>query len=350
MWPIVFATMLNSRFYILNSFFMKLKQTSLQYKVLQNIRENELISPGDKIVVAVSGGADSVCLFDVLFKLKNELNIDLAICHFNHKLRGKESERDFEFVRKIALKRGVVFMGGEAESGNLIKSEQSAREARYAFFEKILKEGGGDKVAIAHNKNDFIETFFLRILRGSGMKGLKSIPYRRQKFIRPLLTVSRVEIEKYLKKEGQAFQNDATNAKIDFTRNFIRLKIMPLFLKINPNLLETISGNIASLEEDYDLLDGLIIKSYNSILVTESQKKIILSRKKWLTLHPALKSGVIRLAISNIATLEDVTFNQIAEVVRVMDKGEGKKFKPLPHSLRVSLESGKIIVLVANTK
>ena len=329
---------------------MKLLQTSLKYKVLQNIKENELISPGDKIIVAVSGGRDSVCLFDVLFKLKNELKIDLVVCHFNHKLRGKESERDFEFVRKLAESRGVEFMGGEAESGNLFKSEESARNARYAFFEKILKEGGGDKVAIAHNNNDFIETFFLRLLRGSGMKGLKSIPYRRQKFIRPLLSISRIEIEKYLKKEGLDYINDASNAKIDFTRNFIRLKIMPLFLKINPNLLDTVSGNITSLEEDYDLLDGLISKSYNSILITESRKQIILSRKKWLLLHPALKAGVIRLAISNISTLEDITFNQIEEVIKILNKGEGKKFKPLPHSLRVSLESGKIIVLVVNTK
>ena len=329
---------------------MKLKQTSLQYKVLQNIKENELISSGDKIIVAVSGGADSVCLFDVLFKLKKELNIDLVVCHFNHKLRGKESERDFEFVRKLAEERGAEFVGGEVESGNFIKSEESARDARYAFFEKILKEGRGGKLAIAHNKNDFIETFFLRLLRGSGMRGLKSIPYRRQNFIRPLLSLSRVEIESYMKKEGQAFINDATNDKIDLTRNYFRLKIMPLFLKINPNLLDTVSGNIASVEDDYDLLDRLILEKYKDILIEENLNSIILSRKKWLVLHSALKAGIIRLAILKIATLEDITYSQINAVIKMLEKGEGKKFKPLPHSLRVSLESGKIIVLVANTK
>jgi tRNA(Ile)-lysidine synthase len=329
---------------------MRLSQTSLQYKVLKNIKENELINPGDKIIAAVSGGADSVCLFDVLSKLKKELKIELIVCHFNHKLRGRESERDFEFVRKMAEERGVEFVGGEAESGNLIKSEESARDARYAFFEKILKEGRGGKVAIAHNKNDFVETFFLRLVRGSGMRGLKSIPYRRQNFIRPLLAISRSEVEVYVKKEGLDYINDATNDQIDFTRNNIRLQILPLFLKINPNLLDTISGNIVSLEEDYDLLDGLILDNYKEILIEEDSKKIILSRKKWLLLQPAFKTGVIRLAISNISSLDNITFGQIRDVVSMLNKGEGKKFKPLPHSLRVSLESGKIIVLVANTK
>lgn len=325
---------------------MKLSQTSLQYKILRNIKQNELINPGDRIIAAVSGGADSVCLFDVLFKLKKELKIDLLICHFNHKLRGEESERDFEFVRNLAEERGVEFVGGEAKSENLYKSEKSARDARYAFFEKILKEGREGKVAIAHNKNDFIETFFLRLVRGSGMRGLKSIPYRRQNFIRPLLTVSRKEIEVYLKKEGLSYQKDSTNLKIDFSRNLIRLKIMPLFLKINPNLLDTVSGNIASVEEDYDLLDGLIVDNYKDILIEENTKSVILSWKKWLPLQPALRAGVIRLAISKISSLDDITFKQISDVVSMLDKGEGKKFKPLPHSLRVSLESGKIIVSI----
>jgi len=104
------------------------------------------------------------------------------------------------------------------------------------------------------------------------------------------------------------------------------------------------------LEEDYDLLDGLILEKFNDVLIEENSNSVILSRKKWLVLHSALKSGIIRLAISKIATLEDITYSHINSVIEMLEKGEGKKFKPLPHSLRVSLESGKIIVLVANTK
>lgn len=328
---------------------MKLPQTSLLYKVLQNIKENGLVFPGDTVVVAVSGGADSVCLFDVLDKLKHELKIKLVVCHYNHRLRGKDSYNDFEFVKKMASDRGVAFVGGEAEKDNLFKSEEDARNARYAFFEKILEEGRGDKVAIAHNKNDFVETFLLRLSRGSGMRGLKSIPSWREKFIRPLLSVSRKEIESYLKKEGLPFQTDTTNAEIDYTRNFIRLKILPLLLKINPNLIETISSNIVSLEEDYDLLDNLTIEAFEEIVVKESKEEVILSQKKWSVLHPSLQASVIRLAISKISSLTDITYRQIYDVVKMLQKGEGKKFKPLPHSLRVNLLSGNIVILVAKT-
>jgi len=325
---------------------MKLSQKSLQYKVLRVIQENELICPGQKIIVAVSGGADSVCLFDLFFKLKDELKITLAACHYNHKMRGKKSCQDAEFVQKLAESRGVEFIGGSAQSGSLLMSEESARKARFTFFEKILKKGRGDEIALAHNKNDFIETFFLRLLRGGSMRGLKSIPYRRQKFIRPLLDISRSEIEHYLKKEGLDFRNDQTNLKINYTRNFFRLKIMPLILQINPNLLQTLAGNISALEEDFDFINNSVEKAFEEVTISEKNKQIILSQKKWLLLHPAMRTGVIRYAISKIAILDDITYKQISDAVKMLKKGDGKKFKPLPHSLRISLESGKIIILV----
>lgn len=329
---------------------MRLSQTSLLYKVLRNIKENQLISPGDKVIVAVSGGADSVCLFDVLCKLKDELKIKIAVCHYNHRLRGQDSYDDLVFVQKLANDRGVEFFGGEAKKDNLFKNEEDARDARYAFFEKILKEGRGDRIAIAHNKNDFTETFFLRLFRGSGMRGLKSIPSWREKFIRPLLAVSRSEIESYLKKENIPFCTDISNTEIDYTRNFIRLKVMPLLLQVNPNLIETVSSNIASLEEDYDLLGKLTAEAYEKILIEDGQKKIILSQKKWLLLHSSLKASTIRLTISKISTLEDITYKQIYDVIKMLQKGEGKKSKSLPHSLRVGLLSGNIEILVAKTK
>lgn len=329
---------------------MRLSQTSLPYKVLQNIKENDLIAPGEKIIVAVSGGADSVCLFDVLDKLKDELKITLSVCHYDHRMRGKDSRNDFIFVKKMATERGVEFIGGEAIKANLFKSEEDARNARYSFFEKILKEGRGDRVAIAHNKNDLAETFLIRLFRGSGMRGLRSIPSWREKFTRPLLPISRKEIEQYLKKENLPFQTDNTNFTTDYTRNFIRIKIIPLILQVNPNLIETISNNVASLDEDYDLLDKLTHEAYKKVLIKETGREITLSRKKWLSLHSSLEVGVIRLAISKISSLEDITYKQIYDVIKMVQKGEGKKFKPLPHSLRLCLLSGNIVILVEKTK
>jgi tRNA(Ile)-lysidine synthase len=335
---------------MLNSFFMpKLSQKSLQYKVLANIKDNKLINPGERVVVAVSGGADSVCLFDVLFEIKEELKIKLLVCHYNHRLRGEDSYNDFEFVKKFAESRGVEFIGGEAKKDNLFKGENEAREARYAFFEKILKEGRGDRVAIAHNKNDLVETFLLRLVRGSGMRGLRSIPFSRQKFIRPLLSIPRSEIDSYLKKAKISHRTDITNEDIEYTRNFIRHEVTPLLMHINPNFLETLSSNIAAIEEDSDLLDRLSGEAYTTTKLKESKEKIVFSRKKWLDLHPALRTGVLRLGISKLASLENITYKQINEVKKMIEKGEGKKYKPLPHSLRIRLQSGNIIILVEKT-
>ena len=325
---------------------MKFSQKSLPYKVFKTIGKNKLIAPGEKIVVAVSGGADSVCLFDVLFKLKNRLNIDLAVCHYNHRLRGEDSYNDFAFVKKIAKDYGTDFFGGEAKRDNLFKNEEEARFARYQFFEKILREGRGDKMAVAHNLNDQIETFFLRLLRGTGLSGLKSIPYRREKFIRPLLDISRIEIEDYLQKEGLSFRVDQTNFDLSFTRNYFRHKVIPMLQKINPNLEETLAGTIASLNEDDELIEKLSEEAFKNILESEEKNKIILSRKKWLLLPSALRSGTIRYAISQLSSLLDITAKQLEEVKNILEKGEGKKFRPLPHSLRVHLVSGKIVVLV----
>lgn len=323
---------------------MKLSQKSLLYKVLKTIEENHLIIPGEKIIVAVSGGPDSVCLFHALWQLKEKLKINLAICHYNHRLRGGDSYNDFEFVKKFAKKYNVEFIEGEALADNLFKSEDEAREARYAFFKKIFQKGGGEKIALGHNLNDQVETFFLRLLRGTGLSGLKSIPYSREKFIRPLLSISRNEILKYLKEENLAFCVDQTNYEPKYIRNYFRHGIFPLLYKINPNLDETISGTISIIQSEDLLLSQLTKSAYNRILLSESKEEIVLSRRKWLLIPAPLRMRIIREAILRINSLLDITVKQMQEVVKLIEKGEGKKKKILPHSLRVTLISDKIVI------
>lgn len=327
----------------------KLSQKSLPYKVLQTIQRNKLILPDETIIAAVSGGPDSVCLFDVLYNLREKLNFKLKVCHYDHRMRGEDSYNDSMFVQKICRDRGVEFIGGAAKSSNLFKSEESAREARYAFFEKILQEGRGDKIATGHNLNDLIETFLMRLFRGTGLGGLKSIPYLRQKFIRPLLAIPRSEINAYLQAEGLPFREDITNKDIVFTRNFIRHTILPELTQINPNIFETLGNTISVLSEDYDLIDQLANKAYSKILKEELKNQIMLDRKKWLLLHPALQLGTIRVAISKISDLKDISSKQLTEVRNVILRGEGKKQKSLPHSLRIKLISGNIVLLVGKT-
>lgn len=323
---------------------MKLSQKSLLYKVSKVIKENKLISPDERIIVAVSGGVDSVCLFDILYKLKKELKIELLVCHYNHRLRGRESYNDARFVEKLCQDRGAEFILGEAGKENLFKNEEEARVARYEFFEKILKEGRGDKIALAHNSNDFVETTLMRLTRGSGLKGLVSIAMTRENFIRPLLPFSRKEIEEYVKEHNINYRNDKTNKNIHITRNFFRLKIIPLFEKNNPSFIKTMYGSISSIREDFDFLETFSKKEFKNILIERSKGKVILDRKKWSNLHPSLKKMTLRIGLEQLQDLKDITNKQISEICGVIEKGEGKKYKPLPYSLRVALVSGRITI------
>jgi len=319
-------------------------QKSILHIIFRNIEKNCLTKPGDTVVVALSGGPDSVCLFDVLFKLKDKLKIKLLACHYNHRLRGEESYNDEEFVRKICTERGIECIFGSAPDKNLYKNEESARAARYAFFEKILGERREAKIAIAHNKNDLAETFLMRLFRGTGILGLLSIPSVRGNFIRPLLSVSRPEIENYLAQEKIPYRIDKTNNDIKVTRNYLRLKIMPLLEHVNPNLIETLANSVEVLRDDYRLLSSLTDIEYKKLAVKEKKDNLLLDRKKWLLLHPSLRRMVIRKAISDQTGLSDITNKQISEVCEVIEKGEGKKHKVLPHSLRIELVSGNIII------
>lgn len=328
----------------------KFSQKSIIFKVLKNIKENKLIMPDDTVIVALSGGPDSMCLFNVLNKLKDQLKIKLMACHYNHRLRGEDSYNDEEFVKKICMEQGIECLFGSAEKENQFKNEEEAREARYGFFEKILGERRGAKIAIAHNSNDLSETFLMRMFRGAGLKGLSGIPSVRKNFIRPLLPVSRTEIEKYLKDNRISFRTDKTNKDLKITRNYLRLRILPLLIQnINPNIVETLSNSAKILEEDHDFLYQSAEKEYGKMLIQERNEKISLDRRKWVALHPSLQRMVIRIALEKKGRLIDITNKQIAEVCEMVQKGEGKKYKLLPHSLRIELVSGKIIILNEKT-
>lgn len=324
---------------------MKYPQRSLIARVEREIKKHSLISAGDTIIVALSGGPDSVCLFDILYKLNGKLSFKLIACHFNHKMRGKASNQDEKFVKEFCAKRGVECLIGTVEQGIALKSEESAREARYSFFEKILKQGRGAKVALAHNSNDLSETFILRLIRGAGLRGLRSIPRSRKNFIRPLLDFTRAEIETYLNENNIEYRIDKTNQNIKYARNFVRLKIVPLLARLNPNILSTIANAVVAIDDDYDFILKEAKKAFASILLHQEKNTIELSYHGWKLLHPALQRMVLRVALEEVADLIDITNIQLSEIIELLKKGVGRKYKVLPHSLRIALISGKIILV-----
>lgn len=222
-------------------------------KLSEFIRRYGLISPGDRVVCAVSGGADSVALLFAVYLLRERLGITLEAAHFNHCLRGQESDGDEAFVKELCDRYGIPLHLG---SGQIVPGkkglEAAAREARYAFL-----RGLPGKIATAHTADDNAETVLLHLVRGTGLKGLGGIAPVNGKIIRPMLTVTRREVEAFLAEYALEHREDSTNATDAFLRNRLRRNVMPLLMQENPSLAETMSAMALGLREDEDYLSQM---------------------------------------------------------------------------------------------
>lgn len=218
----------------------------MQNKMLAFVREQDLIRPGDRVVCAVSGGTDSVALLFALYLLKDTLGIRLEAAHFNHHLRGAESDGDEAFVRQLCARYDIaVHVGSGAVQPGKKGLEAAARDARYAYLESL--EG---KLATAHTADDNAETVLLHLVRGTGLKGLGGIAPRRGRIIRPLLTVTRQETEGFLKAWSLPHREDSSNETDAFLRNRLRHHVMPLLKQENPRLPENLSRMALRLRQD----------------------------------------------------------------------------------------------------
>ena len=245
-------------------------------KVKKHIKDNALLSNGDSVLVAVSGGADSVCLLDVLCALKDEFSLSLFIAHVNHGLRGEEADRDEAFAKELSLKYGLPFFSKKADvkrasSEMKCSLEEAGRHIRYAFFHELCADNGIKKIATAHNKNDNIETVCMRFMRGTGLKGLSGIPVKTPDgIIRPLLSVSRNEIEEYLSEQSCPFVTDSSNFDDDFTRNKVRHHLIPYILENhNENFIDTLSCEILGFQEAEAFIESQVSHFFKASIKKE---------------------------------------------------------------------------------
>lgn len=263
-------------------------------KVIETVKKHNMISHGDKIGVGVSGGADSVCLLHFLVKNRELLGIEsITAVHVNHMIRGEEADRDMLFTKQICENLGVDFKSvtvdvpKEAEkSGESI--ETCARRLRYTVFESFQF----DKFATAHNLNDRMETFFFNLSRGSSVSGLLSIPYVRDNYIRPLLDITRDEIEEYLNENGLTYITDSTNTCDDYTRNRIRHFLIPQMFEFNPSFQKAFLKCENSLE-----LENAYIKEETEKLLNECRKDNIYYIEKLKNAHEALRFRAISMIL-----------------------------------------------------
>jgi len=298
--------------------------------------QNNLWQRGSRIVLGVSGGPDSVCLLDIFANLAPKYDLKLIIAHVNYGLRGGDSERDEKFVRKLSGKHGILIAVLNAKTKKI--SENVLRDIRYDFFERVRNENSFDMIAVAHNLEDQVETFLMRIIRGAGLNGLSAMRYKSGKLIRPFLRTTRAEILEYLKKNKLAYRTDKTNESNLFFRNKVRNKLIPFLEKnFNPKIRKTIFAATVSIADDCSLLRDLAKKAAR-------QNKTI-SVKSFLKLHPALQR---RLLLQKIAEkkkeLRDVKSSHIEEIIKTIKSTKGKAPIVLFKGLKVAKKGDRVTI------
>lgn len=233
----------------------------MKNKAILAIERHHMLRTGDTVLVALSGGADSMALLHVLHSLKDQYSITLSAAHFNHGIRGEEAKRDENFCKAVCEKMQIELFTDymdipklAAEKG--IGVEECGRNERYAFFERVAPNA---KIATAHTLSDCEETFLFNLARGTSLKGLTSIPALRGNIIRPLIDCSRAEIESYCNENNIKYVTDSTNLSDEYTRNHLRLNIIPQLKKINPAFDVSFLRCVQSLREDEELLDALTL-------------------------------------------------------------------------------------------
>ena len=273
----------------------------MRKKVISYIKDNKLIKSGDKILVALSGGPDSVCLLDILFELKKELNIEIAAAHLNHLLRGDDAFKDEEYVIDLCNKMGIKCFTKRVDINiyakeHKLSSEMAGRSVRYDFFDEIAKNEGFNKIATAHNANDQAETILFRLMRGTGLEGLGGIKAARDnKIIRPILCLKREEVEEYIKLKELNPRIDKTNFEKIYNRNKIRLDILPYMKEnFNKDIVQTLNRMSLLLQKDNEFLENLSLNLYNKYCIEGDDYFII--KKEIFKEEEPIVSRVIRHA------------------------------------------------------
>jgi len=262
--------------------------------VQKAITRRRMIEPGDHVVAAVSGGADSVCMLDMLDRLRDMLGFSLEVAHFEHGIRGQDSRGDAEFVEKLARSKGLEFF---MEAGDVpsvarekkLSMEEAAREERYAFFRRILAaRRANTRIALGHTATDQAETVLMRLIRGAGVRGLSGIPPVRGPYIRPLIEVEREAVLKYLENRGLDWREDATNLSAGHLRNRIRRELMPAIARgYNPRIVEVLSRTSEVCRLTADFMDAVGEEAFRG-KISRRGRGFFLPGEVFVKNHPAV--------------------------------------------------------------
>ena len=321
-------------------------------KVIKTIKKYNLIQNGDKIVLGVSGGPDSISMLDILNSIKDEMGFEIYVVHVNHLIR-TEAIDDEKYVEEYCKKNNIEFFAKRIDVLKIadtqkIGTEEAGRKARYEFFKEIYSKVGANKIAIAHNKNDKAETIIMHLLRGSGLSGLKGIePIRNNKYIRPLIECERSEIEKYCEENNLNPRIDKTNFENEYTRNKIRNIVIPYIKKeFNPNIIETLDrlSEVATDESNY--IDRQVQNTYNKLLLEKTGKQIILKWKEFNSQEKIIKSRLILYTVKELmGSTEGIEKIHIESIIKLCDNNIGNKYLTPNKKIKILVNDKKIFFI-----
>jgi len=281
--------------------------------VIDLLRQYDMLNPCDFVVAGVSGGADSLAMLHFLKFGLSEYHLTLQACHLNHMLRGDESLRDQHHVERLCQEWGIPLVVEQVDVAKIaadekITVEEAGRKARYQLFQRLAGKTG--KIATAHTLSDRYETMLFHLTRGTGLKGLCGIPPMRGQVIRPLIGVTREEVEAYCVEHGIVYVTDSTNLDTVYSRNKIRLSVIPKLLEINPHAVEQAGKTLALLEQDSSYLEEMAVRQLQDC---QQDEGLVTER---LPLHPSIRSRVLRQWLESKGITADYdTLERIEQLV-----------------------------------
>ena len=339
----------------------------LYTRVKKSIEEHDLLPAGKPVVVAVSGGPDSLAMMHLLREMRRDFGWELHVAHLHHGIRGADADEDALFVQEHAKAWGLPFHLGHEdvpalarESGTAL--EEAARQARYRFLARVARSVGADRIALGHHLDDQVETVLMHFIRGSGLAGLRGMlplaPMAEMRLdaipgeppetaglwlARPFLAVPHDDLVAYCHEHGLEPRFDRSNLDTTYFRNRLRHELIPSLEAYNPRIREIVARSAAIFADDYDLLHSIMLETWPRVVVSESPEEIVLAHDAWRSLHPAMQRAVLREAIHRLRrSLRNINWAHVENARRVALKGETGTEATLPDGLRLLVEYGNL--------
>ena len=328
----------------------------LAQRALDSIRDNNLLPDKKPLLVAVSGGPDSVCMLHILWQLRNELKLNLHVAHLDHQLRGEESEADARYATELARRLDIPIT---IETRSVLSYrtkyrlslEEAAREVRYTFFSELAQAIGANCVAVGHTQDDHIETILMHLIRGSGTEGLRGLQPLTQwrlgdnriSVVRPLLTVTRAETVAYCQNYELAPRTDSTNLSMSPLRNKIRLQLLPLLTEYNPSIAEALQRTARIAADEMDFIERLGDIAWAKKAKIKNNT-VLIDKEGLIREHPAAQRYLLRRAVQQITgNLKDIEAHHIEDIIAALRKPAGKIIQ-LPYRLVFTVEYDRFLL------